>query len=96
MICKTDAISKGFTFLYIPTRSRIIWIQEGREMEIDKQENFDIYFTGFGVYGLGYDSWFKSKLQFYINLKNGDFRLTPDNEEHKNNPQIGKCIQKNS
>ena len=65
-------------------------------MKINKNDVNSISFVGYGVYGLGYDSWFKSKLQFYINLKNGDFRLTPDNEEHKNNPQIGKCIQKNS
>ena len=92
MICKTDKISKKFTFLYLPDRNRVIWVQEGREMKINKSVDNIINFTGYGVYGLGYDSWFKSNLFFDINLKNGDFKLTPDNEAHKNNPQIGKCI----
>ena len=94
VICKTNSISKKFTFLYIPSRSRVIWIEQGREIKIDKQENDKLYFTGFGVYGLGYDSWFQSELQFYINLKNGDFKITPDNKKHKNNPQFGKCFNK--
>ena len=36
-------ISKKFTFLYIPSRSRVIWIEQGREIKIDKQENDKIY-----------------------------------------------------
>ena len=63
-------------------------------MKIDNNENNLISFTGFGVYGLGYDSWFESKIYFEINLNNGNFLLTPDNEEHKKNPQSGKCINK--
>jgi len=93
-VCKTDAISKEFTFLYIPTRNRVIWLQEAREMKISKKDKDLIFFTGYGVYGLGYDSWFKSNLSFNINLKSGDFKLTPENIEHRNNPQIGKCFNK--
>ena len=29
-----------------------------------------------------------------IDLKSGDFKLAPDNEEHKKYPQIGKCFKK--
>ena len=93
-VCKTDAISKEFTFLYIPSRNRVIWLQEAREMKISKKDKDLIFFTGYGVYGLGYDSWFKSNLSFNINLKSGDFKLTPENIEHRNNPQIGKCFNK--
>jgi hypothetical protein len=93
-VCKTDAISKEFTFLYIPSRNRVIWLQEAREMKINKKDKDLIFFTGYGVYGLGYDSWFKSNLSFNINLKSGDFKLTPENIEHRNNPQIGKCFNK--
>ena len=63
-------------------------------MKIDKSKINSISFAGFGVYGLGYDSWFKSNLSFNINLKSGDFKLTPENIEHRNNPQIGKCFNK--
>ena len=94
MICKTDKISKKFSFLYLPDRNRVISVHEGREMKINKNVDNKINFTGYGVYGLGYDSWFKSNLFFDINLKSGDFKLTPDNEVHKNSPQIGKCISK--
>ena len=61
-------------------------------MKINKNDVNSISFVGYGVYGLGYDSWFESKIFFDINLKNGDFNLTPDNEEHKKYPQTGKCI----
>jgi len=90
--CKTERISKKFTFLYITERNRIIWVQEGREMKVNKKENNQINFTGYGVYGLGYDSWFRSNLFFNINLENGDFKLTPDNNVHRNKPQFGKCF----
>ena len=93
-ICKTEAVSKKFTFLYIPSRDRIIWLQEAREMKINKKDKDIIFFVGYGVYGLGYDSWFKSNLLFKINLKSGDFKLTPENIKHRNNPQIGKCYNK--
>ena len=92
--CKTEKISKKFTFIYIPKRNRIIWVQEGREMKINRKENNQINFTGYGVYGLGYDSWFRSNLFFDINLQNGDFKITPDNNTHKYNPQLGKCFNK--
>ena len=95
-ICKTENISKTYTFLYIPIRNRIIWVQKGREMKIDISKQDSISFTGFGVYGLGYDSWFESKIYFDINSKNGNFKLTPDNKEHKKTPQIGKCLNKDS
>ncbi len=95
-VCKTDNISKKYTFLYIPSRERIIWIQKGREMKIDSKEIDSISFTGYGVYGLGYDSWFESKIYFQIDLNNGKFRLTPDNDEHKKYPQQGNCINKDS
>ena len=95
-VCKTDAISKKFTFLYIPSRDRVIWLQEAREMKINKKDKNIIFFTGYGVYGLGYDSWFKSNLSFNINLKSGDFKLTPENIEHRNNPQLGKCYNKSN
>ena len=65
-------------------------------MEIDNQEKNSISFTGFGVYGLGYDSWFESKIFFKINLENGNFNLVPDNDKHRNYPQTGKCFYKNS
>ena len=65
-------------------------------MEFDNSKANYISFTGFGVYGLGYDSWFESKIFFEINLENGDFKLTPDNKEHKKHPQIGKCLNKES
>ena len=93
-ICKTDNISKKYTFLYIPSRKRVIWVQKGREMKIEENGSNTISFTGFGVYGLGYDSWFQSKIFFYIDLKNGNFKLTPDNDEHKKYPQVGKCFKK--
>ena len=64
-------------------------------MKIDSSEQNSISFTGFGVYGLGYDSWFQSKIFFNIDLKNGNFKLTPDNNEHKKYPQKGKCLNKN-
>ena len=60
-------------------------------MKINKNDVNSISFVGYGVYGLGYDSWFESKIFFDINLKNGNFNLTPDNEEHKKYPQTGKC-----
>ena len=63
-------------------------------MKIDKKKEEKIDFTGYGVYGLGYDSWFKSKLLFNIDLKNGDFKITPDNDKHRNYPQLGKCKKK--
>ena len=53
-----------------------------------------ISFTGFGVYGLGYDSWFESEIYFNINLKNGDFKLTSSNKKHSKYPQKGKCLNK--
>ena len=93
-ICKTDNISKKYTFLYIPSRKRIIWVQKGREMKIEENESNSISFTGFGVYGLGYDSWFQSKIYFNIDLKSGDFKLVPENEEYKKYPQVGKCFRK--
>ena len=34
------------------------------------KKNNQINFTGYGVYGLGYDSWFQSNLFFDINLDN--------------------------
>ena len=92
--CKTEKISKKFTFLYIPKRNRIIWVQEGREMKVNKKENNQINFTGYGVYGLGYDSWFRSNLFFEINLENGNFKLTADNNIHRDKPQSGKCFNK--
>ena len=95
-ICKTDNVSKKYTFLYIPSRKRIIWVQQGREMKIENNEINSISFTGFGVYGLGYDSWFQSKIYFNIDLKNGNFKLTADNNEHRKYPQKGKCLNKNS
>ena len=63
-------------------------------MKIYKSEINTISFTGFGVYGLGYDSWFQSKIHFKINFKDGNFELTPDHKEHKKNPQTGKCLNK--
>ena len=36
--CKTEKISKKFTFLYIADRNRIIWVEEGREMKINKKK----------------------------------------------------------
>ncbi len=63
-------------------------------MKIENNESNSISFTGFGVYGLGYDSWFQSKIYFNIDLKSGYFELTPDNKEHKKYPQIGKCFKK--
>tara|TARA_B100001013_G_C24498730_1_gene398281 strand:+ start:251 stop:544 length:294 start_codon:yes stop_codon:yes gene_type:complete len=93
MECKTEKISKKFTFLYIPKRKRIIWVEEGREMKVNKKGDNKINFIGYGVYGLGYDSWFQSNLFFNINLENGEFSLTPDNKKHENNPQFGKCTQ---
>ena len=95
-ICKTDNISKKYTFLYIPSRKRIIWVQQGREMKIENNEINSISFTGFGVYGLGYDSWFQSKIYFNIDLKNGNFKLTADNNEHRKYPQKGNCLNKSS
>ena len=65
-------------------------------MKLDNNKIDFISFTGFGVYGLGYDSWFQSKIYFNINLKNGDFKLTPENKEHKKHPQLGKCLIKAS
>ena len=62
-------------------------------MKIDNIEKNLLSFTGFGVYGLGYDSWFQSKIYFKINLKNGNFELVPDNKEHQNYPQKGKCLK---
>ena len=38
-------------------------------MKIEENKSNSISFTGFGVYGLGYDSWFKSKIYFNIDLK---------------------------
>ena len=29
-------------------------------------------------------------------MKNGDFKLMPDNDEHKKYPQIGKCVNKDT
>ena len=52
-------------------------------MKIENNEINSISFTGFGVYGLGYDSWFQSKIYFNIDLKNGNFKLTADNNEHR-------------
>jgi len=92
--CKTEKISKKFTFLYMTKRNRIIWVQEGREMKVNKKENNQINFTGYGVYGLGYDSWFRSNLFFEINLENGNFKLTADNNIHRDKPQSGKCFNK--
>ena len=63
-------------------------------MKIKNNGENSISFIGFGVYGLGYDSWFESKIYFKIDLKNGDFELIPDNDEHKKNPQLGKCSNK--
>ena len=63
-------------------------------MKLDNSKTDFISFTGFGVYGLGYDSWFQSKIYFNINLKNGNFELTPENKEHRKNPQVGKCLNK--
>ena len=78
----------------MPSRNRIIWVEKGREMKINKSKINSLSFAGFGVYGLGYDSWFQSKIYFKINLKNGNFELTPDNKEHKKNPQKGNCLNK--
>ena len=64
-------------------------------MKIDNSKINSLSFTGFGVYGLGYDSWFQSEIYFKIDLKNGNFELTPDNKEHKGYPQKGKCLNKN-
>jgi len=63
-------------------------------MKIEINEPDLISFIGFGVYGLGYDSWFESKIYFNIDLKSGDFKLVPDNKEHKKYPQLGKCFKK--
>jgi len=63
-------------------------------MRIKNEKENSISFTGFGVYGLGYDSWFESKIYFSIDLKNGSFELVSDNPEHKKYPQIGNCINK--
>mgnify|MGYP000905564641 CR=1 FL=1 len=63
-------------------------------MKIDNKENNSISFTGFGVYGLGYDSWFQSKIFFKIDTKNGVFELIPDNSKHNKYPQKGKCLNK--
>ena len=52
-------------------------------MKIENSEINSISFTGFGVYGLGYDSWFQSKIYFNIDLKNGNFKLTANNNEHR-------------
>ena len=49
-------------------------------MKINSNETNLISFTGYGVYGLGYDSWFESKIFFSIDMKNGDFKLMPDND----------------
>tara|TARA_Y100000590_G_C15475394_1_gene921879 strand:+ start:207 stop:413 length:207 start_codon:yes stop_codon:yes gene_type:complete len=65
-------------------------------MKLEESDDNLINFTGFGVYGLGYDSWFQSKIYFKINKENGSFELTPDNSKHKNYPQTGKCLDKNS
>ena len=64
-------------------------------MIIDSKETDSISFTGYGVYGLGYDSWFKSKIFFKINIENGNFDLTSDNKEHRKYPQKGTCLDKN-
>ena len=64
-------------------------------MKIDNSKINSLYFTGFGEYGLGYDSWFQSKIYFKIDLKNGNFELAPDNKEHKGYSQKGKCLNKN-
>ena len=69
-------------------------MEQGREMKLDNSKIDFISFTGFGVYGLGYDSWFQSKIYFNINLKNGNFKLTPENKEHRKNPQVGTCLNK--
>ena len=63
-------------------------------MKIDNNESNSLSFTGFGVYGLGYDSWFQSKNYFSIDVKSGNFKLIPDNEDHNKYPQIGKCFKK--
>ena len=63
-------------------------------MKIEINKSNSISFTGFGVYGLGYDSWFQSEIYFNIDLKSGDFKLVPENEEHKKYPQVGKCFKK--
>tara|TARA_Y100000590_G_C15211183_1_gene822557 strand:+ start:275 stop:469 length:195 start_codon:yes stop_codon:yes gene_type:complete len=63
-------------------------------MKINSNNNNLISFTGFGVYGLGYDSWFQSKIFFKINLNNGKFELVPDNKEHRKHPQSGTCFNK--
>ena len=63
-------------------------------MKIDNSKINSLSFTGFGVYGLGYDSWFQSEIYFNIDLKSGDFKLVPENDEHKKNPQVGKCFKK--
>ena len=63
-------------------------------MKIESNKSNSKSFTGFGVYGLGYDSWFQSVIYFNIDLKSGDFKLVPENDEHKKNPQIGKCFKK--
>ncbi len=63
-------------------------------MKIDTEKNDLISFTGFGVYGLGYDSWFQSKIFFKINTKNGKFELVPDNKKHNKYPQSGTCLNK--
>ena len=55
-------------------------------MKIENNEINSISFTGFGVYGLGYDSWFQSKIYFNIDLNN----------EHRKYPQKGKCLNENS
>ena len=65
-------------------------------MKINSNETNLISFTGYGVYGLGYDSRFESKIFFSIDMKNGDFKLMPDNDEHKKYPQIGKCVNKDT
>ena len=38
---------------------------------------------------------FNQKSIFKIDLKNGNFELTPDNKEHKGYLQKGKCLNKN-
>ena len=63
-------------------------------MKIENNKSNSISFTGFGVYGLGYDSWFQSKIYFNIDLKSGDFKLVPENDEHNKYPQVGKCFKK--
>ena len=35
-------------------------------------------------------------MNFSIDMKNGDFKLMPDNDEHKKYPQIGKCVNKDT